>query len=58
VNDLHHIDPDHIGFDVEMADDTHDDTETYDNEDDADTEDDDDDDQNGDDDHEAVVGSN
>ena len=58
LNDPHRIDPDHVGSDTEMEDDTHNDTNIDDSEANVDTKyDDDDDDHNGGDDHEVVVGS-
>ena len=50
LNDPHHIDPSHIGYDAKMADEAHDGIDTYDSEVD-------DDDHDGGDDDEEVVGS-
>jgi hypothetical protein len=59
LDDPHQIDPDHVGSNVEMENDAHDDTNIDDSEADVNADDDDHDhDHDGDDDDEAVVGSN
>jgi len=55
LNDPHHIDPNHVGFDTEMEDYSHDDTNTDERNVNANTNDDHD--HNGGDDDESIVGS-